>query len=300
MSHALTSTTDAPARPGSAPGCEAGRGVVLVEGLPGSGKSSNAHDLGAWLADIGAHPLHWPEGRADHPVDFECVSLLSFSVLAHIREKDPVAWFELRAHAERYPDGWIIRHTDQLTVPPAILAQVRRLDAYDGEITADAHARALAESWRRFGERVPPADVQIWECVLIQNPVCAFIARFDQPAAALERHVQHLVASVREHNPMLVYLDPGDPEPVLRRAAEERPDWWRNLVVDYHTSQGYGLRVGLEGFDGYIEFMRMRRELELDLIPKLDLPSLVVRTADEPEADTRRSIRAFVRAHLVD
>ena len=297
MTHAESGSTAALADASASP---LGRGIVMVEGLPGSGKSTNAHELGAWLAETGGRPLHWPEGRSDHPVDFENVSLVSYSLLTHIREKDPAAWYELRAHAERYPDGWIIRHTDQLDVPQAIAEQVRRCDAYDGYVTPDLHARALAESWRRFGTRVPTRQVQIWECVLIQNPVCAFIARFDQSAEALAGHVRRLVDAVRAHNPMLVYLDPGDPASVLRRAAEERPPWWRDMVVEYHTGQGYGLRRGLQGFDGYVEFMRMRRELEREMISTLDLPVLVVRTADETPATTRLRIREFVRAHLID
>jgi hypothetical protein len=274
------------------------RGLVLVEGLPGTGKSSTARALGAWLAEAGAHPLHWPEGRSDHPVDFENASLVSCSLLTHIRERDPAAWYHLRAHAERYPDGWVIRHTDQLVVPSDIAEMVRRRDAYDGEVTADLHARALTESWSRFGRSVPAAGVQIWEGVLIQNPVCAFVARFDKAPEQLAEHVQGLVTAVREHSPLLVYLDPGDPEDVLRRAAAERPAGWRELVVDYHTGQGYGLRRGLHGFDGYIDFMRMRRELELDLLPHLDLPTLVVRTAEEPPSVSSERLRWFVSEHL--
>ena len=115
--------------------------------------------------------------------------------------------------------------------------------------------------------------------------------------ADLAEHAQQLVSAIRSHNPMLVYLDPGDPEPVLRRAAEERHPEWVESVVRYHTTQGYGLRVGLTGFDGYVAFMRMRRELELDLVHSLDLPTLVVATSDEPPSRTRARILQFVDEH---
>lgn len=278
---------------------ESRRGVVLVEGLPGAGKSTHAHALGVTLAESGVAALHWPEGRSDHPVDFENVSLVPHGILAHLREKDPSAWYELRAQAERYPDGWIIRRTDQLTVPEGIAEQVRRLDAYDGDVTADSHRRALVESWRRFGAREPRPEVQIWECVLIQNPLTALVARFDQPPHALAEHAQQLVSAIRSHNPMLVYLDPGDPEPVLRRAAHERPPEWLDSAVRYRTDQGYSRRRGLTGFDGYVAFLRMRRELELDLVRSLDLPSLVVATGDEPAARTRERVLQFVNQHLI-
>lgn len=279
-------------------GLDTAHGIVIVEGLPGSGKSTNAADLAAWLAAAGAKVEHWPEGRADHPVDFEHVSLLTDEAFRRIAEEEPDSWRTLRAHAEPTIDGWLVRHTDQLELPTELAAQIRSADVYDGDIALEHHARALSESWRDYGAQASGAGVQVWECVLIQNPVCAFVARFDRRPEELAAHVEGLVAAVRDRNPMLVYLDPGDPEPALRRAAAERPEWWSELVIEYHTGQGYGLRSGLEGFDGYIEFMRMRRALELDLLPRLDLPTLVIRTDEEPEQTTRARIRSFAAEHL--
>lgn len=286
-------------QPDTASGVEAARGIVMVEGLPGSGKSTTAEGLASWLGGGGAVARHWPEGRPDHPVDFEHVSLLSDEAFRRLHDEDPTSWREISAHAERFPDAWLIRHTDQLALPDHLTERMRSLDAYDGAVSPELHARVLSESWRRHGSQAPEADVQIWECVLIQNPVCAFIARFDQPAEVLAAHVQGLVATVRDHRPVLVYLDPGDPEVVLRRVAAERPDWWLDFVIRYHTGQGYGLRRGLEGFDGYVEFMRMRRSLELELLPRLDLPILLISTADESPATTAERVRDFVREQLV-
>jgi hypothetical protein len=103
---------------------------------------------------------------------------------------------------------------------------------------------------------------------------------------------------VSDHAPVLVYLDAGEPEPVLRRAAAERPDSWLEAVVEYHTGQGWGLARDLEGFDGYVEFMRHRRELELDLLPRLPLPTLVVRTDTGSWDEHTERVRAFVGEHL--
>jgi hypothetical protein len=124
------------------------------------------------------------------------------------------------------------------------------------------------------------------------------VARFDQPTAVLERHVRGLVEAVSDRAPALVYLDAGDPAPVLEKAAAERPDAWLEAVVAYHTQQGWGLARGLAGFEGYVEFMRHRRAVELDLLPRLPLPTLVVRTDAGSWPEHTDRIRAFVGEHL--
>lgn len=152
----------------------------------------------------------------------------------------------MRESAEAHAGAWLVRKVDRLSLTPEALADLRALDAYDGDLTTDLHGRVLLESWRRFGARPAPDAVQIWECVLIQNPVCAFIARFDEPPAALE----------------------------------------------------LGRRLGLGGFDGYVAFMRMRREIELDLLERLPLPTLVIPTSEGSRESTAARVRAFVSDHL--
>lgn len=246
------------------------RGVVLIEGVSGVDLSAHARRLEANLAARGVPVLYWPPAHPRHPVAFENVSLVSHAVLAHVRERDPDAWHELRARSERYPDGWIVRHTDQLDVPDEIADRVRRLDAYVGDVTADAHARAVVESWRRFGARTPMTEVHVWEGVLLRSSHRALIARFALSPDDLGRHVRALLAAVHAHRPVVVYLDDdveadgagrGGPDPVTTRRQQER-------------------------------------DLFLELLPTLGVPTIAVAVAgEEPDAVGRR-IAGFVDGAL--
>lgn len=271
-------------------------GLVLVEGLPGSGKSATAAGLARWLDGRGVPVEHVPEDTADHPVDLEQVAVLSTEQVLALASESPDTSRALLSAAERHGDAWLVRHALHPQLPPTLVDRLRAHDAYDGSVSPDVHSRVLTDCWRRFGGSAP-GRVQVWECVLLQNPVCALVARGDQPTDVLARHVEGLVEAVRSHRPALVYLDAGDPRPVLEHAAAEQPAEWLESVVGYHTRQGLGLRRGLRGFDGYVEFMRHRREIELEVIEGLDLPTLVVPVDGRGDEQTEQ-VRAFVAGHL--
>ncbi|WP_231124557.1 hypothetical protein [Paenibacillus polymyxa] len=44
---------------------------------------------------------------------------------------------------------------------------------------------------------------------------------------------------------------------------------WLDFVIWYHTEQDYGKNKGLHGYEGYIQFLEHRRELELRIIEQL-------------------------------
>lgn len=271
----------------------------MVEGLPGAGKSTTAHFLTEWLVEQGLSVGWFPEGRTDHPVDFEQVAVLTNGELDRVVRDFPLAADVVMRAAEQSGDGWLIRHGDRPEWPKELRVRLAAFDAYDGALTADRHGEVLRESWEGFGARAShDVDVYVFECVLIQNPMCALMARFDQPVERISAHVRALARSVSSLEPVVVYLDPGEPTAALERAAAERPPEWLDAVVEYHCGQGYGLARGLRGFGGYVEFMRERRERELALLPELGIPVIRVDVAAQDWNAVRASVADALTTHL--
>ena len=273
--------------------------LVLVEGLPGSGKTTTARMIEDAARARGFDVRYFGEGRSDHPADFEEVAILTDADLERLRGDFPSSAAALAQAAERHDGYWLVRDRDRASWPEALRRQLRERDAYDGRIDPGLHIRALTDNWRRFGGAAGAGStVFVFEAVFLQNPICALVARFDEPAAAVESHVRQLASTVAGLDPLLVYLDAGDPEPVLAAAAAERPADWLDFVVGYHTGQGYGATRGLQGFPGLVAFMRMRRELELGLVAQLPVRSHVVDVAGRDREAHRREIEALLERHL--
>lgn len=273
--------------------------LIMVEGLPLSGKSTTAHFLSEWLAERGHQVAYFPEGRTDHPVDFEQVAVLSTETFIGLVGDFPAHGDDLIRSADKVGDSWLVRYGQRRGWPCELRSRLAEHDAYDGTITPDLHRRVLRESWDAFGDKAAHGqEVYLFECVFIQNPISALMARFDEPQHVVEGHVRALAESVTPLNPALVYLDPGEPTAALEHIAAERPQEWLESVIGYHCDQAYGRAHGLTGIDGYVEFMRRRREAELDLLPRLGVPTLHVEVGDGDWETHRSRITAFLGNHL--
>lgn len=275
------------------------RRLVLVEGLPGSGKTTTAALIAARARARGLGVRQVGEGDPEHPADLDQVALLEDADLRRLDAELPLHAGRVRAAAERHAGYWLVRNRARPSWPEDLREWLAERDAYDGAIDPDLHARAIVESWRGFAG-TPGPDLTVFEAVLLQNPVCALVARFDRPASAVGAHVRNLAGAVADLDPLLVYLDPGEPEPVLTAAAAERPAEWLDVVIGYHTGQGYGAARGLEGFAGLVEFMRMRRDLELALLPELPLRSCVVDVSGRDRVAHARQVETLLDRYLAD
>lgn len=130
-------------------------GLVLFEGLPGSGKSTNASDLATWLTQGGAVVDHGPESRSDHPVDLDQVAVLTDRDRERLGAAGP-GWDRMLSEAVEPTDGaLLVRSPHERDLPSALKVALQDLEVYDGDIDPELHGRVLRESWRQFSAAVP-------------------------------------------------------------------------------------------------------------------------------------------------
>jgi hypothetical protein len=279
--------------------------LILVEGVPGSGKTTTAQFVRDWLARRAFRPRLYLEGDLDHPADYESVACLTLAEFTRLLEKYPALSGLLKQHAVFVRGEFFIpyrklanQYGDQL--PAGLVDELAGYEIYD--LPVEKHRRLAAERWQDFTTWALAGDSTfIFECCFLQNPLTVLLAKHNLDVAEAARHIQRLVEITRPLAPLLIYLDPPDLRATLAHAARTRPPTWLDYVTAYITGQAWGTANHLTGFDGVLRFYEMRREVEKDLFARqLPWRKLWVDNAGLDWAETTTRLAQFLENSLGD
>ncbi|MEH7444160.1 hypothetical protein V7201_17745 [Bacillus sp. JJ1122] len=254
--------------------------LILVEGLPGSGKSTTAKMIKEILTEQNVKAELYMEGHHDHPADYEGVAYFTEEEFVHLLEANEglSKIFQEKAFVKRgrrlLPYMKIKTELGE-EFPDKLLEEISKKDVY--ELPLEENIAVIAESWEEFAKQAEANDlVYIFECCFIQNPVTVGMIKYGAPDEASIDYVKKLADAVGDLNPLLVYVKQENVDKSFRKAVTERPEDWFNGFVHYYTAQGYGLKNVLNGLDGTIEVLKARQELELKILEHLDMTKVIV------------------------
>jgi hypothetical protein len=255
--------------------------LILLEGIPGSGKTTAAINLQSFLENNRISSNFWREGDFDHPADFEGMACLTKARYQDLVSRYPelVELFQefttVRGndHLLKYRK---MQHIHQQKIDPALIDELSRLDIYDG-LPMEAYCRLALDRWQDFCDATKDSDeVTLMECVFLQNPLTVLLARHDTDPQFARRHIEKMTEIIRVLNPLVIYLQPQNVNRVLQHVRRERPKEWADFVIWYLTKQEYGKTHNLKGYQGVIQFYEMRQKLDLEILRSLPLEQLVI------------------------
>ena len=198
----------------------------IVEGLPCSGKSTTAAFVASLLEQQGK-VCHIDEGTGDHPADYEFHALAPAGLLSPEPQIVPLALFS-----------------------GELFDQLLAHKIYD-QLPWETEKPLMLDKWRQFVRSADDDTAYVFNCVLLQNPMCETMMRFGFPEAASLTYIHEITEIIRLMNPCVIYLKNEDIASSVQKASAERPGWLE-AVIAYHVSGAYGRSIGADGFDGYI------------------------------------------------
>ncbi|TBL19781.1 hypothetical protein EYB35_01815 [Bacillus paranthracis] len=267
--------------------------LIIVEGLPGFGKSTTAKLINEILNQNKIEVELFLEGNLNHPADYDGVScfnkfefdrLVSNSgdfkevLLKRVLKKGSNYLLPYRKIKNEFGDQF----SDELC------NDISRNDIY--ELPFDKNVELITDKWHDFAEIALEDDkVYIFECCFIQNPLTIGMIKYGEQKEKIINYVMKVAKIIENLNPMLFYVEQDDLEFSFRKALKERNPEWSTGIVDYYTNQGYGKEHNHSGVEGAIKVLEARRNLELEIFDTLKMKKEKINNT-KYEIDSYRSM----------
>ncbi|HFJ9437896.1 MULTISPECIES: hypothetical protein [Bacillus] len=267
--------------------------LIIVEGLPGFGKSTTAKLINEILSQNKIEVELFLEGNLNHPADYDGVScfnkfefdrLLSRSgdfkevLLKRVIKKGSNYLLPYRKIKNEFGDQF----SDELC------NDISRNDIY--ELPFDKNVELIADKWNDFAEiALEDNKVYIFECCFIQNPLTIGMIKYGEQKEKIINYVMKVAKIIENLNPMLFYVEQDDLEFSFRKALKERNPEWSTGIVHYYTNQGYGKEHNHSGVEGAIKVLEARRNLELEIFDMLKMKKEKINNT-KYEIDSYRSM----------
>ncbi|WP_251035033.1 adenylyl-sulfate kinase [Paenibacillus polymyxa] len=205
------------------------RKLILIEGLPGSGKSTVAKMVSEILIEQGKKVQLFQEGNLEHLADYEGVSFYyagDFEALLKTHEK----YIEvLESNATAHDQGFLIPYRKMkeqwgIELPDHIVKDIFSRDIY--EIPFEQNVKLITEKWQDSTQNVLSTNddcITIFECCFIQNPLTMGLVKCNQSKEQNVQYVLELGRIIHALNPLLIYIDQKDISYTFDKAVSERP-----------------------------------------------------------------------------
>jgi len=243
--------------------------LVIVEGLPCSGKSTVSAGIAEYLGGNN-RVCFVDEGTGQHPADYE------FHALAPIEANS----------SER-------RIVSLASVSDEQFERLLSFKIYDG-LPWMTERPLMLEKWKQFVREADPQTVYVFNCVLLQNPMCETMMRFGFEEKDSQEYIGEIVQIIRKLNPLVVYLKNDDLEDTIQKASVQRPGWLDGVIA-YHENGIYGKRICAKGFDGYIRCLAERQRRELRILSNLPLDWIVLENPQRNWQAAKKKLMLFLK-----
>jgi len=252
--------------------------LILIEGIPGSGKTTTAERLYETLKAEGYKVKQFSEGDL-HPADLSWMAILTDNEFSDVINEYPELEEKIRRRSRLEGNMALVAYTllglDQGSDLYKYLAS-KEINASNADL--EAFKSAHLSRWKQFVEESDPHTIYIFECVLLQNHMTYLMLDYQAEEALIKDYFKDFMDIIRPMSPILHYLAPVSVDQAIRHVARvRRPEYqdrnniWIDRVVDYVEKTPYFITQGLKGIEGFIDFCGVRQRLEKNILSSGDI-----------------------------
>lgn len=276
--------------------------LVLIEGLPGFGKTTTARLVHEILTEMNIKSQLFLEGNPEHPADYDGVAFFKKNEIdellsTHEKFKDLLSNCMIKHGNDCFLEYRKLKNEYESSLPEELLHAVFKNDVY--ELSLDLNRKLITERWKKFAESVlNGTDTFVFDCCFIQNPVTIGMIKHAAKKEDVISYVLELATIVERLNPLLIYVEQNDLEHSFRKAVKERPQEWSEGFMEYYTSQGYGKKQSYKGLDGTLQILKARRELEEEIFNGVNIAKKKVDNSSYDISEHKQVLAGILSAYF--
>ncbi|WP_312150159.1 hypothetical protein [Paenibacillus odorifer] len=272
--------------------------LVLIEGMPGSGKTTTAQLVHEIFTEVNITSQLFLEGNLEHPADYDGVAFFKKTewdelLNTHKKFKDLLSNLMIQQDNDYFLEYRKIKSEVWSSFPDELHRAVFKHDIY--ELPLDQNRKQITERWTKFADRVLyGVDTFVFDCCFIQNPVTIGMIKHGAKKEDVMSYVIELATIVERLNPLLIYVQQNDLDHSFRKAVKERPQEWSEGFIEYYTNQGYGKTQNYKGLDGTLQVLKARRELEEEIFTRLNITKIKVDNSSYNKNDYKQVLEGIL------
>lgn len=268
--------------------------LILIEGLPGSGKTSTARYVKSLLDELHIPSRLVLEGDLNQLADYDSAAFLNEEQYREVAHKYEMHKPLISTYTERKAGGYLVYYGKLLQeVQLENTDDFSRFDVYN--LPIEQHKQLILGKWSEFAlQAAAGEEIYLLECCFLQNPLTIMLGRENEPKAAISDYIHQLYSRIESLNPQLIYLYEDNSSVSFNKVIGERPAEWLEFITWYYTEQGYGKSKGLKGVDGLLKVLELRKTYELELLQELPIGKLLLNKSDVGWTEIAEQINRFV------
>ena len=273
--------------------------LILVEGIPGAGKTTTARKIKEKLIDEGKEAILYEEGMS-HPADMAWNACLKEDEYNDFIKKCSEMWEgskksiskeELISRIQRQTrieDNNVILAYTKIDFPEdcywSLIGDVASKEICDGRKSLDEFRDIHLRRWSKFAEQALLNDnIYIFECAFLQNHIFELLGVYEKSDEEIYLDLKSLLETVKSLSPSIVYIEPSSVEDIIIQAANERkspegsrPDWI-DEVANWVSNMNFGKSHNLKGIEGVFYFCKERLRIDKLMIEKLNVSVTIIK-----------------------
>ncbi len=273
--------------------------LIMIEGIPGSGKTTIANKVHTYLNHNGKMTNIYPEGCL-HPADLAWCAYIPLNNYKMLLEKYNKIENYIKKYTSIEDDYAVIAYTQIRTDDFSFYNELSSFEVYDGRVPYNLFCKILLKRWKAFADSAfGESNITIFECAFLQNHIFELLGFYNADEQEIFNHLENLLFSVSKLNPTLIYLSQESITDTINRVSSERvasgPNpAWIDLISTWVENSPYGKKHKLSGFNGVINFLEKRKEIELNIISRLPAKSIVIQNKNFDWDNVWKQIETFL------